>query len=129
MFNPLSTSEVIAALGRVLKDAAASERSDEYGRSQLLSAYSVARHLAAEEAARERLDTWFRGELVARLGDDGSRLASAAPVERLAEELCELLARLRSASDPESRRRLAAIRALLRRLCDQEVAALAEASA
>lgn len=131
MFNPLSAPEVILAVGNTLKQAAGAEQpDDEYARSQLLSAYSVARHLAAEEAARPQLTRWFREALETELGGD-QRLTGALAAGRedeLGKALCELLAELRSADDPASRSLAAAIRGLLRDLSDREVTALAGAA-
>ncbi len=127
MFNPISAPEVILAIGGVLKAAAGQEAEDEYRRGQMLSAYSIARHLAAEETARPELRGWFADELGEILGADGGRGWELDPAE-LGERLCELLAELRAADDEESRSTAAALRLALRQLCDREVAALADAA-
>ncbi|MEZ5076815.1 MAG: hypothetical protein R2725_05170 [Solirubrobacterales bacterium] len=129
MFNPLSAPDVTRAVGAVLKAAAEGGPDDEYRRGQLLSAYSMTRHLAAEEEAQPRLRSWFGAELEAILGpsEAAAWVREAEPAE-LGERLCELLAELRAAADPGSLRTAAALRALLRELCDREVAALAEAA-
>ena len=132
VFNPLKPHEIVQALGRVLRSAADSGGpADEYQRSQLLSAYSIARHLAAEEAARAELLEWFRGEVLAVL--DGDEQAVAAARERIrgardgaevGEALVDLLAEL-PRNDAGLRRRL---RALFVEMADREVEALARAS-
>lgn len=128
MFNPISTPEVILAIGGVLKAAASEEAGDEYRRGQVLSAYSISRHLAAEETAAPELRAWFADELERILGERaGGGWAAADPAE-LGERLCLALAELRGATDADSQRTAAALRAALRQLCDREVAALADAA-
>jgi hypothetical protein len=127
VFNPISTPEVILAIGGVLKAAADEEAGDEYRRGQVLSAYSISRHLAAEETARPELRAWFADELKRILGEGHGGGWAADPAE-LGERLCLLLDDLRGAEDAESRRSAAALRAALRQLCDREVAALADAA-
>ena len=134
MFNPLKPHEIVQALGRVLRNAADSGGPvDEYQRSQLLSAYSIARHLAAEEAGRVQLLEWFRGEVLMVL--DGDEPAVVAARERIrgapdgaevGEALVDLLAEVpRSDAGAELHRRL---RALFVEMADREVEALARAS-
>lgn len=128
MFNPISTSEVILAIGGVLKAAASQEAEDEYRRGQVLSAYSISRHLAAEETARPGLRAWFADELEQILGERAGGGWGAADPAELGERLCLALDELRTAEDPDSRRTAAALRGALRQLCDREVAALADAA-
>lgn len=128
MFNQLSSPEVIRAVGEVLKGAAAQGADDEYRRAQILSAYSVTRHLAAEEDGRAALDVWFRSELDGLLGErDGGGWGEETDPAALGERLSRLLAELRAGGDEDSRRTAAALRKLLRRLCDREVEGLAAA--
>lgn len=146
MFNPLSRAEMIVAVGRVLKSAAGGGPPDEYRRSQLLSAYSIARHLAAEERAAAGLMRWFRDELDSLLQEAASdwrgdpatrdvvarvaeRVRSEAGIDELGAELTDLMLALRAAGDQSSRALGQSLRALLRELCDREVEALAEAPA
>lgn len=139
MFNPLSAPEITIAVGRVLKQAASTEGSrDEYQRSQLLSAYSITRHLAAEQADGEALTDWFRERLVAELREAAA--ADPAPLEDLDARAAAiggcraggeigphvrdlLVALRRSHTNPE--RLLTSVHRLLREACDREVAALA----
>jgi hypothetical protein len=132
VFNPLKPHEIVQALGRVLRNAADSGGPvDEYQRSQLLSAYSIARHLAAEEAGRVELLEWFRAEVTSVLdGDDPSivaareRIGAAPDGAEVGEALMDLLASL-PPSDVGLRQRL---RALFVEMADREVEALARAS-
>ena len=126
----MSEAEVIRALGLVLKDASGSVAADDFRRSQMLSAFSVARHLAAEVESRPRLEAGFREELAALLeGEPAQRVAAAAGPEELGAVLCELLAELRGrGEDPAARETAEELRAALGRLCDRELAALADAA-
>lgn len=132
MFNPMSSAELIRAIGEVLKEAAEPVAPDEFRRSQMLSAYSVARHLAAEEAARPGLEAAFRDELATILAGrpEAERVAEAAGFEALGEAVADLLAEARAKPEDADARciRAAELRAALRRLCDREVAALADAA-
>lgn len=130
VFNGLEAHELILAVGRLLRTAADDDgASDEYKRSQLLSGYSIARHLAAEEAASGELIAQFRAELLTALQAAGmpvaattARVASAHTGRELGEAVGELLDGL---DEGALRRRLHAV---LRAMADREVAALASAS-
>jgi len=123
----MSSAEVIQALGGALKDAAGPGAGDEFRRSQALSGYSVARHLAAEVEFAPRLEADFRRELADFLdGEDAARVAAAEP-ERLGAVLGDLLAELRERPGEDATRLAGRLRAALRRLCDREIAALADA--
>ena len=82
MFNPMAAHELMTAVGRVLRAAAQPDAGDhEFQRSQLLSAYSVTRHLAAEQAASADLVAWLRAALADALaGDDRPTVAQARDV-------------------------------------------------
>jgi hypothetical protein len=124
----MSSPEVIRAVGEVLKAAASAAADDDYRRAQVLSAYSITRHLAAEEAGRAPLSAWFGAELETRLGArGGGAWAAETDPAALGERLALLLAELRGADDEDSRRAAAALRAALRELCDREVETLAAA--
>jgi len=124
----MSAPEVIRAVGEVLKGAAAQGAGDDYQRSQVLSAYSITRHLAAEEGGRAPLSAWFGAELEAILGDrGGGGWAAETDPAALGERLSLLLAELRAAGDEDSLRTAADLRATLRQLCDREVETLAGA--
>lgn len=122
MFNALTTAEVVLAVGRVLREAAAVDGvPDDYHRSQLLSAYSVARHLAAEQAAAPELHAWFRDAVAAELaGEQAAAIRAAGDPARLGETLGDALAELDHDGGTAKR-----LRALMRELAEREVAALA----
>lgn len=128
MFNAMSEAEVVLAVGRVLREAAAHEgEADEYHRSQLLSAYSVARHLAAEQIAAPALHAWFREAVASELeGERAQAVRAAHDAERLGEIVADVLAELRAEGTPAAGERRARLHALLGELCEREVAALAE---
>jgi hypothetical protein len=133
MFNPMEPPELLQALARVLR-AAARESEDEYRRSQLLSAYSLARHLAAEEAAAPGLAAWFRERLEAELAASAAPAAATARARLAASPrgdatgvLGRLFAELgEGGADATLRARL---HSLLADLTDREVAVLAAAEA
>jgi hypothetical protein len=138
MFNPLTPSEMVAAIGIAARTTARGDGElDEFDRGQLMSAYSASRHLAIEISS-------FGAELSARCsaiadavdeacaGDSGtdagalrglaSRLRASGDARAAGDTTAELLDRCRD-------RGLAAlrgeIRTQLRALCDAEVTLLA----
>ena len=134
MFNAISTPDLIAGMGRTMRAAAGAEgAADEYARSQLLSAYSISRLLAAEVRAEAELLAWLKGELLAALdaaaGADEADAAAARPrIEEAADSgavgdaLVDLLAELRSRPDSPLRAR---VHRVLREMARRELAALA----
>lgn len=58
----MSTAEVVRAVGGVLEAAAEGGADDAYRRSQILSALSVCKLLAAEEAGRGEVGGWLEGD-------------------------------------------------------------------
>jgi hypothetical protein len=49
MFNPLTPTEIVSAIGKTARAAATSEeQGSDFDRDQLMSAYSATRHLAVE---------------------------------------------------------------------------------
>lgn len=132
VFNPLKAEEMITAVGGVLRLAADADAPlDDYRRSQLLSAYSVTRNLAAEQAASADLLAWARATLDDLLAGDERpevaearrRAAAARDGVELGEVVAELLEGLRR-DEPEGRLR-ADVQAVLAELTDREVDALA----
>lgn len=124
----MSTAEVVRAVGGVLEAAVEGGADDAYRRSQILSALSVCKLLAAEEAARQELGEWLAaasGPILAGRGEAELALASSAAA---GDRLATLMAELRAAEDEESRRALRDLRRVLHELCDREIAALATAS-
>jgi hypothetical protein len=141
MFNQLSTSDVVTAIGATARRAARSENpASDFDRDQLLSAYSATRHLAAELSGYAPEWDRFRTALVQRLDaaegvDEGaSGLVTAlraalnenATPAAVAPPLCDLLSALRNVSGPSAALRTD-LRTELRRLADSEVDLLADA--
>jgi hypothetical protein len=134
MFNPLKPEDMLIAIGRVLRSAAdANEPLDDYGRSQLLSAYSIARNLAAEQGVQGELLLWLQAQLDpllvgttdAAIEKARVRVAQAHDGRAMGEAVSELLARLRPDPDRyELRRR---VQGALREVVEREVASLAAA--
>ena len=78
MFNALTPVQLLGAIGQTLRMAAEASVFDGYQRSQLLSAHSVARLLASEQAAAAGLLEWTRAALVAALDGDARAAAREA---------------------------------------------------
>ena len=108
MFNQLTATEVVIAMGRAAEAAArGDDELGEFGRGQLLSAYSASRHVAVELSS---YDTALRA-FARAIGADETLDAGA-----LGEVACELV-----------RERPDVVRAALRELADREVELLAAA--
>lgn len=127
MLNPMSTAEVVRAVGAVLEASAAGGAGDEYRRGQVLSAFSVCRHLAAEEAGRRELAEWLEEASAPILAARGEAPLAAAQSDEAGARLASLMDGLRAAEDEDSRRALADLRTVLHELCDREIAILAAA--
>jgi hypothetical protein len=127
MLNPMSTAEVVRAVGAVLEASAAGGSDDEYRRGQTLSAFSVCRHLAAEEAGRRELAEWLEAASAQVLARRGEEPLSAARPEEAGARLAALMKELRAAEDDASREALRDLRAVMHELCDREIAILAAA--
>jgi hypothetical protein len=124
----MSTAEVVRAVGGVLEAAAAGGADDAYRRSQMLSALSVCKLLAAEEAARAELGEWLEEATGPILAARGEEAVDAERGDEVAASLSTLMAELRAAGDEDSRAALAELRRVLHELCDREITALATAS-
>lgn len=129
MFNALSTEQLLVGVGRVLRmNASAEGELEDYQRSQTLSAYSVTRLLAAEQAAAGELLGWAREELLMLLAGDQrppvaaarEAIADAPGGVELGRALSELLRELGRADLLRPR-----LHRLLAELADREVDALA----
>ncbi|HEV7527550.1 MAG TPA: hypothetical protein VGO29_01495 [Solirubrobacteraceae bacterium] len=138
MFNPVQPHELMLGVGRVLRRAARtsdSQELDAYQRGQLLSAYSVVRHLAAEQVAAAALMEGMRRRLQAcseRSSVPAARPALAAAMAArepgaLGAQLTGLLRRLGSL--PEEAQLRCCIHRALAEMTDEEVHALADAEA
>jgi len=121
MFNPLSASEMITAVGRAAREAAGAEGPlSEFERGQLKSGYSATRHLAIEVSAFPAERARFRSAVQAL----APRAAIPEDEPGLATCVADLLQTCRTQSQPDTR---AAIQRLLRQFCDREVELLAAA--
>jgi hypothetical protein len=136
VFNPLTPAEVVLAIGQAARGAARGEGgTDEYARGQLLSAYSVSRHLSVElesyapelHACASDLARWSRtaGEGDC-LDDIVAQLERTAGAADLGDATCALLERLRGSSSDAAGDLMRRIHARLRQLAEREVEMLAE---
>lgn len=129
MFNPLTPSDLVGQMSRLLREAArAPEAPDPYRSAQLLAGYSIGKYLAAELAEGERLRSWLREALAGEL--EGAGLPEAADGARHAFGAAELGERTAALLEdprlnPELRARL---QGLLREMSEREVATLAAAA-
>lgn len=128
MFNPMSTAEVVRAVGGVLEASASEAADDGYRRGQVLSAFSVCRHLAAEDEGRRDLAEWLAAASAPIFAGRGEEPLSAAQPKEAGARLATSMAELRDAEDEGSRAALRDLRHVLRELCDREIAILAAAS-
>lgn len=135
MFNALRPDELLTGIGRVLRMAADSGRERplaDYERSQVLSAFSVTRLLAAEQAANLELLARTKAELdVALAGDERpeaaaarQRVAAATTGVDVGDAITDLFAAI-PRDDPTH----TAVHRVLRGMVDREVAALARGPA
>ncbi|MCW3010032.1 MAG: hypothetical protein JWO90_436 [Solirubrobacterales bacterium] len=129
MFNALRSEQLLVGVGRMLRAAAdADGRLEDYERSQVLSAYSVTRLLAAEQAAARELLEWTRAALDRALAGDEraeaqtarDQFVAAVDGTELGDALVELLAAL-PREDPTRTR----VHGVLREMIDRELSALA----
>lgn len=130
MFNALRSDELLVGVGRVLRLVAAAPGAlEEYERSQTLSAYSVTRLLAAEQAAAAALLADTKEALARAIGDDprpevqgvAQRLATGTDGIEVGDAVDELLQAI-GRDDPMRAR----VHRVLATMIDAEVAALAD---
>ena len=124
----MSTAEVVRAVGGALEGVAEGSAEDGYQRSQVLSALSVCRLLAAEEEARAELCAWLEETTAPVLAERGEEALVVSRADAAGERLSTLMADLRAADDEDSRQALRELRRVLHELCDREIAALATAA-
>jgi hypothetical protein len=138
MFNPLTPTEVVTAIGRTARAAATSEeQGSDFDRDQLMSAYSATRHLAVEiESYGDPLDDFAAGlvELIEACpasvpGIDparhAARLRRCASGQEVGEAAASLVDDLVAAGEPGATL-LADVHRRLRDLADLEVELLAD---
>jgi hypothetical protein len=127
VFNALRSDELLVGVGRMLRLAADAQGPLEgFERSQMLSAFSVTRLLAAEQRAAGELLQATRANLLRALAGDRPPIAAAR--ERVAAAtdgvaLGDALTALLAALPPDDPARPGVHRAL-RTMVDAEVAAL-----
>jgi hypothetical protein len=130
VFNALRSDELLVGVGRVLRLVAAAPGAlEEYERSQTLSAYSVTRLLAAEQAAAAALLAETKDALAQAIGDD-PRPEVQQPAERIAAAIegievgdaVDALLQAIGRDDPLRAR----VHRVLATMIDAEVAALAD---
>jgi hypothetical protein len=140
MFSPLTPAEVVTAVGRAARDAARSdEPASEFSRGQLMSAFSVSRHLGVEIAtfgpelrsfADGVADALRAGSGALACGDAlqaaAGELAQAADAHRIGNLVAGALDDLRGDASPAATELRARLHAALRALADREVELLAE---
>ena len=124
----MSTAEVVRAVGGALEGVAEGSAEDGYQRSQVLSALSVCRLLAAEEDGREELSAWLVEATAPVLAGRGEEALAVTRADAVGERLSTLMEVLRAADDEDARRALRELRRVLHELCDREIAALATAA-
>jgi hypothetical protein len=144
MFNQLTPADIVGAIGVTARDAARSQdRTSDFQRDQLLSAYSATRHLAAELASYGPEFDRFTAQAAERIrgaaaqdAEGAQKLSAVAQtleadpdVATVGAALCDLLARLRDADSPVASALRTDLQAQIRQLADREVDLLAEALA
>jgi hypothetical protein len=127
VFNALTPVQLLAGIGQTLRMAAEVQTLEDYQRSQLLSAYSVSRLLASEQAAAAELLEWTRAALNGALDGD-ERPASRAAREEIAaatdgQAIGQMVAALLAGLPREDLTR-SRVHAVLREMTDREVLAL-----
>lgn len=130
MFNAMDTGDLLVALADVLRDAGRIDRPlSGFERSQLLSASSIARNLAAEErgtaATLQAANDAVAAAVAAAAEIHPAPFRQARDGRELGEQLGALLEGLRRDERTEAQRLRTRLQGVLRRLADDEVAALA----
>jgi hypothetical protein len=140
MFSPMTTSEMVTAIGRAARAAARGDGpATEFSRGQLLSAFSASRHLTVElarypaelrpfaadvaRALRQADEVGTRGEL----GALAAELDRASDGARIGDLVSAALDLVRKDQNPTARAIRAHIHSALRALSDREVELLADA--
>lgn len=145
MFNPLTTDQLIATLGATMQQAGRGDGSlSAFEREQMLSAYSLSRHLRGELRAAGAFARFAAGAGAVLTGAAGEREAAgdaqwaaklraaatataSGEIPRAGEALADLLRELRGCDAAWTPPLAAELRRCLRTLVVDEVAILAEA--
>jgi hypothetical protein len=136
----MTTSEVVAAIGRAAREAARGDGpASEFSRGQLMSAFSASRHLAVELARFPAELHSYADEIASLLRAPGNvrdpgtlvelaaELAGTTAAPRIGDLLAVALDTLRDDCGADAAVLRTRLHAALRRLSDREVALLAEA--
>jgi hypothetical protein len=140
VFNPMTTSEMVTAVGRAARDAArAGEAASEFSRGQLMSAFSASRHLSVE-LAQFPAEVQAFATAVSREVDRADSVSHPRELSAIAEELkratdsnrvgdlvCAALDLIRDDPAPAARSLRTSLHGALRALSDREVELLADA--
>lgn len=139
MFNPMTPSEVVTALGRAARVAGRShEPPSDFSRGQLMSAYSASRHLAVELAefgpelrafADEVAERFQAASVVAnqpRFAGWAAELRRRNDASSIGDIIAAALEELCDAESPEAVALRTDIRGAVRALSDREVTLLAD---
>jgi hypothetical protein len=139
MFNQLTPSEIVTAIGATVRGAARSDgQTSDFERDQLMSAYSATRHLAIELAAFEPelrsftvtvaglLDDVADPSLHTELAPSAEALEAAADARAVGDAVCDAMEILRARPDAAAEQLRTEIHVHLRALADREVALLAD---
>jgi hypothetical protein len=140
VFNPMTTSEVVSAIGRAARDAArpGGEHS-EFSRGQLMSAFSASRHVSVElsefpveleafaESVAGELAQARRLSCTDELAAIAVQLTNATDAPRIGNFVAAALELVRDDPAPAAVSLRASLLRALRGLSDREVELLAEA--
>lgn len=140
MFSPMTTSEMVTAIGQAARAAARGDGpATEFSRGQLLSAFSASRHLTVELATYPAELRPFAADVARALrqADDvetpdelgalAAELDRASDAARIGDLVSAALDLLRKAQNPIARAIRTHIHSTLRALSDREVELLADA--
>jgi hypothetical protein len=140
MFNQLTPSDLVSAIGVTVRDAARSDDpAGDFQRDQLMSAYSATRHLAVElssfgpelerfrQAVLARVRSTAADATTADLGTIAARLEDDPTAGGIGGAVADLLAALRDDDGEAAAGLRADVHVLLRELADREVDLLADA--
>lgn len=139
MFNPVTPAQMVTALGRAARAAGRSrEPASDFSRGQLMSAYSVTRHLAVElaefppelrrfaDAMADLFDNVPATVDQERFGDRARALRHTGEAWEIGNLVCDALDDLRDDRTPAAADLRARVQAAVHALSDREVQLLAD---